>query len=215
MNNKMLKNILVLTIITVVAGFLLGFAYDITKAPIAAQQEKTKQEAYESVFSEAVSFSGEDAALKQDMDNAAGWLETAGYTQESIDEALAAKDASGNTIGFVFTITTSEGYGGDIEISMGIQNDGTVTGVEILSISETAGLGMKSTEPEFKNQFANKKVEKFSYTKTGATADYEIDALSGATITTNAMVNAVDAGLAFYQASSACQAGSEGGTANE
>ena len=81
---------------------------------------------------------------------------------------------------------------------MGIDNEGTVKGIEILKISETAGLGMKAKESRFKDQFAEKKVAQFSYTKTGASADFEIDAISGATITTKAVTNAVNAGLAFY-----------------
>ena len=78
---------------------------------------------------------------------------------------------------------------------MGIQDDGTLNGISILSISETAGLGMRATTDDFKNQFKDKNVEKFTYTKTGATSDDEIDALSGSTITTNG----VNAGLAAFR----------------
>lgn len=195
--NKMAKNVLVLTAITVIAGLLLGFVYDITKEPIQAQQEKTKQEAYLKVFPDAVSFE-EDESLH--VSNSDAILTDAGYAEETIDEALIAKDSAGQALGYVFTVTTNEGYGGAITISMGVTNEGTLNGIEILSISETAGLGMKADTDEFKNQFAGKTVAQFSYSKTGATADYEIDALSGATITTNAMVNAVDAGLVYFQA---------------
>ena len=72
-----------------------------------------------------------------------------------------------------------------------------LNGIEILSISETAGLGRKADTDDFKNQFSNKNVAQFNYTKSGAAAEYEIDAISGATITTNAMVNAVNAGLSY------------------
>ena len=84
-------------------------------------------------------------------------------------------------------------------MSVGILNDGTVKGVEMLSIGETAGLGMKSDESDFKNQFKDKQVEKFSYTKTGEEGDDKIDAISGATITTNAVTNAVDSALVYFQ----------------
>lgn len=57
---------------------------------------------------------------------------------------------------------------------------------------------MKADTDEFKSQFADKNVEKFEYTKNGATEDSQIDALSGATITTNAMVNGVNAGLCAF-----------------
>ena len=69
----------------------------------------------------------------------------------------------------------------------------------MLSIGETAGLGMKSDESDFKNQFKDKQVEKFSYTKTGEEGDDKIDAISGATITTNAVTNAVDSALVYFQ----------------
>ncbi len=122
-----------------------------------------------------------------------------GFKAQNIDEVMLAKDDQGNELGYAFTVTTSEGYGGDIQFAMGVQDDGTLNGISILSISETAGLGMRATTDDFKNQFKDKNVEKFTYTKTGATSDDEIDALSGATITTNAMTNGVNAGLAAFR----------------
>lgn len=189
-----LKNVLTLTLITLVAGFLLGYVYDITKQPIADMAERTKQEAYKTVFPSATSF---DASDELNVDKANGIVEANGIGGVVINEALYALDNSGNKLGLVITATTKEGYGGDIKISMGIDNEGTMLGVEILSISETAGLGMKANTDEFKGQFRDKKVSQFSYTKTGATQDFEIDALSGATITTKAFVNAVNAGVCY------------------
>ena len=154
MKNKIVKDTLALTVITLVSGLLLGLVNDITAGPIASQQAKEKE---------------------------------------------VAKDDQGNELGYAFTVTTSEGYGGDIQFAMGVQDDGTLNGISILSISETAGLGMRATTDDFKNQFKDKNVEKFTYTKTGATSDDEIDALSGATITTNAMTNGVNAGLAAFR----------------
>ena len=101
-------------------------------------------------------------------------------------------------MGYVITVTTHEGYGGDIRFSVGIRNDGTVNGISILNIAETPGLGMKAEEV-LKPQFAGKTVSQFAYTKTGAVATEEIDAISGATITTNALVNGVNAGLNYFK----------------
>ena len=81
---------------------------------------------------------------------------------------------------------------------MGVQNDGTLNGISILSISETAGLGMKATTDSFKDQFKNKNVEKFTYTKTGSTSDDQIDAISGASFTSRAVTGAVNAALAYF-----------------
>ncbi len=193
--NETVKNTIILTVITVIAGLFLGFVYDITKEPIRVQEEKTKQEAYLQVFPSAVKFE-EDNSI--DLANAPQVLENAGCKEAQIDEVLTAQDTSGTVLGYVMRVTTKEGYGGDISFSMGITKDGVLNGIEILSINETAGLGMKAKEDEFQNQFAGKQVAQFTYTKSGSTADYEIDAISGATITTNAMVNGVNAGLAYF-----------------
>ena len=190
--NKIVKNAFILTAITVIAGLLLGVVYGVTKEPIANAKAKAKQEAFQSVLSDADSFETVD---NLDTDAASELLKSNGYSSDAIEEVALGKDKSGETIGYVINVVSHEGYGGDIEISVGIQADGTVKGIEMLSISETAGLGMKSTEPAFKDQFKDKKVETFSYTKTGEEGDDKIDAISGATITTNAVTNAVDAAL--------------------
>ena len=194
--NKIVKNTLILSAITIVAGCLLGLVYEITKAPIAQAQENAKQEAYKTVLADAAEFTVDETL---DPAGAADVLLEAGYAGDDITEVAEAKDASGEVMGYVITVTSHEGYGGDIKISVGILSDGTVKGIEMLEISETAGLGMKADEDEFKNQFKDKQVEKFSYTKSGEDGDDKIDALSGATITTNAVTNAVDSALVYFQ----------------
>ncbi len=192
---KIIKNTAILTAITLVAGCLLGLVYEITKEPIAVAKENAKQEAYRAVLQDAEEFVEYDGF---DADVAAKFVGEAGYTDD-VTEVAVAKDASGKTMGYVISVTSHDGYGGDISLSVGILNDGTVKGIEMLEIGETAGLGMKADEPEFKEQFVDKRVEKFSYTKTGEEGEDKIDALSGATITTNAVTNAVDAALVYFQ----------------
>ncbi|MEF9915730.1 MAG: RnfABCDGE type electron transport complex subunit G [Lachnospiraceae bacterium] len=194
--NKILKNTLILTIITLISGISLGFVYEITKAPIAVAQENAKQDAYKTVLTDAKSF---ETYSDFDEKEATKLLAKEGYKDDMISEVAVAKTSDGEDMGYVITAISKEGYGGDIKISVGILSDGTVKGIELLSISETAGLGMKAAEPEFKNQFQDKKVEKFAYTKTKEKGDDKIDALSGATITTNAVTNAVDASLVYFQ----------------
>lgn len=195
MNTKILKDTAMLTIITLIAGLLLGFVYEITKNPIKVQQDLTKQKAFQAVFTDAKEFE-EDETI--DLSKAPEVLAAAGYAGESIDEIVAALDESGDVIGYVMNVTTSEGYAGNITFTLGIREDGTLNGYEILSIKETAGLGMKAKDAAFKDQYANKKVDSFQYTKTGAAAENEIDAISGATITTNAITNGVNAGIAYF-----------------
>ena len=193
--NKIIKNTLILTAITVVSGLLLGIVYNITKEPIAQAQENTKQEAYRAVLSDATSFE----AVDFDSDSALSLLSENGYTSDEITEVVEGTDDSGEVIGYVISVQSSEAYDGTLELSVGIAADGTVKGVEMMYISVTAGLGMKADEAEFKDQFKDKKVDKFTYTKTGESGDDMIDAISGATITTNAVTNAVDSALVYYQ----------------
>ena len=198
MKNKIIKDALALTLITLVAGVALGGVYEITKDPIAKQEAQAKAEAYEQVFTDAAAFEAvemADTLTKTIRDQ----LDQEGYKAQSIEEVMRAEDQSGETLGYAFTVVTSEGYGGDIQFSMGVQNDGTLNGISILSIGETAGLGMNADTPAFKDQFVGKQVEKLQYTKNGATQDDEINAISGATVTTNAMTNGVNAGLCAFR----------------
>lgn len=198
MKNKIIKDALALTLITLVAGVALGGVYEITKDPIAKQEAQAKAEAYEQVFTDAAAFEAvemDDTLTKMIRDQ----LDQEGYKAQSIEEVMRAEDQSGETLGYAFAVVTSEGYGGDIRFSMGVQNDGTLNGISILSIGETAGLGMNADTPAFKDQFVGKQVEKLQYTKNGATQDDEINAISGATVTTNAMTNGVNAGLCAFR----------------
>lgn len=192
MSNESIRNTVSLMLITVIAGLLLGVVYEITKKPIAEEQQRAKEEAYREVFTDAESFEAVEVN-KEDVEKK---LNKQGF-DAAINEAMQVFDKSGNPIGYVLTVTDHEGYGGDIQFAMGVKSDGTVNGISFLSIGETAGLGMKATEDDFKKQFADKKVDSFVYTKNGASADNEIDALSGATITTNAVTNGVNAGLYY------------------
>ena len=195
--SKIIKDALALTAITLVIGLLLGVVYEVTKEPIAQQEVKAKQEACVEVFPEADSFEAVD--LRESADTFRKALDEAGYQAQTVDEVYQALDASGEVAGYVITVTSSEGYGGDIQFSMGVSMDGTTLGISFLSISETAGLGMNADTESFRDQFKDQNVSEFSYSKTGASAEGEIDALSGATITTNAVTNGVNAGLCAFR----------------
>lgn len=182
-----------IVIITLVAGAALAYVEQITKEPIEQAELEAQEEAYNEVFSDAESFSElEDF----DSDEASEILSEMGYNV-TLDQAATALDDGGNKLGYVFVITSHEAYDGDLQLVIGITNEGTTNGISFLSLSETAGLGMEADTDSFKSQFAGKSVEEFEYTKSGAETDEQIDALSGATITTNAVTNAVNSGLAY------------------
>lgn len=191
---QMIKNTLILTAITLVSGLLLGFVYEITKGPIARSKELAKQKAYQEVMQDADSFV---EFLTFDASKAQQVLENANISGCVVNGVVEAQK-QGEIVGYVITITTTEGYGGEIQISIGIYADGKVSGIAILSINETAGLGMNAKEPEFYGQFANKNETSFEVTNKDAMEENQIEAISGATITSKAVTNAVNAGVTYF-----------------
>ena len=176
-----MRNIMVyglkLFIVTVVAGLLLGIANYITRDAIAARALENERVAYE------------QALLAQE------------YTPIPMEDETFAKVVSAQTQnevkGFVFC-SVVKGYGGEMWVYTGISVDGAVTGVFIGPNAETAGLGSNATKPSFRNQFigANQSVR---ITKTGD----GVHALTGATITSNAVVGAVNTAIEYYLSNSA------------
>lgn len=191
---QIIKDALILFAITAVAGVLLAFVNEITKEPIAAQEQQKKTEAFQAVFADAASF---EAVTLPDMATPEYAQFGEAHPLSEINELNTAYDAAGQQVGYVLTVTNKEGYGGNIRFVMGIQMDGTLNGISILETSETVGLGLEA-QTVLAPQFAGKNVTSFVYTKTGAMAESEVDAISSATITTNAVVNGVNAGLDYF-----------------
>ncbi len=188
------KDALVLIIITLVAGLCLGGIYELTKEPIAHQKELAITESCKAVFPDeegfapVASFVLSDAVISETL---AAELKQNGITVGNIYTALTA---DGSLAGYAIEVTSAEGYGGDIRIMCGISADGVLRGISILEIGETAGLGMRA-ESVIVPQIHNLNVAEITYTKTGKTSEDEIDAISGATITTKAFVNMINAAL--------------------
>ena len=182
----------ILFLITLIAGLLLGLVYEVTKEPIARQEEAAKVAAYQAVFEDAAEFTPLDLSDKQSgADTVAGQ-----YPKAVIDEVMVAKDASGSTLGYV--VTSKSAYDGSLQLSVGIREDGTVNGISFQSLTESAGLGMEA-DTDWKNQYAGKNVESVAVTKVGAVQPNEIDAISGATITSKAVTEAVNASLLYFR----------------
>ena len=129
-----------------------------------------------------------------------GYYEDDSYGRVLINEVAVGKDASGNVTGYAINLTTFDAYDGEITQTVGINADGTVTGILFTSISETPGMGMLADTEEWRGQFDEKKVDEFILLKSGgADEDHEIDSVSGASTTSGAVVNAVNAALDFYR----------------
>ncbi len=194
--NSIVKNTLSLVAITLASGLLLGVVYEGTADARAEQAEKTQQKAYKTVFPEASSFE------EIDEDGDVTWKQitsATGYSEKEVttDGMVKALDSDGNLLGCVVTVTAKEGYDGDIRFSVGVDTKGDVTGISYLSITETAGLGMKAKEDDFISQYirgSKKEDGSFIVNKDGSDG-IVIDAISGATITSRAVTKGVNAAV--------------------
>ncbi len=190
------KAICAIMLITVIMGAILGTVYSITKEPIEKAEEKAKQEAYKEVFPEAddiVTIEEENLDYKQVNDI----IQSFGFTHDTIDEISYAVDADKNLIGFIVVVTNDNGYGGDIQMVVGMRTDTTITGLAFLVLDESPGLGMEADKDKFKSQFIGKHETRYEYSKTGAVVENQIDAISGATITTSAVTDGINAAVAL------------------
>lgn len=190
------QDIIVMLLITVVSGFLLGYVNDITKDPISAAVVKEKNESYQKMFPTGDDF--QEKILESDV-------------QKEIKEILKVNNFSGGSVeglvtvkenneikGYIITASSSNAYSGDITISLGLDNEGTIIGLDYITINETVGLGMNATEDSFKGQFVGKEVEYIKYVKGTTSNNDEISAITSATVTTNAVVEAVNSGLLYF-----------------
>lgn len=193
MNKKIVHDALVLMAFALVLGGILGAVYQITLPAITQSEYEKTQAAYKAVFADADSFEelAYDEAAAEEMMAAGGFKDTIDNVQKAI--------VGGEVAGYVITVTAKDGSQGSITLSVGIRNDGTVNSYSITSIGETPGLGMKATEESFIAQFEGKNVSEFVVVKSTPTADNEIEAIAGSTITTDAVANACNAAIVFTQ----------------
>lgn len=195
MIKRIIHDTVSLVVITIVAGVCLAFVHGLTADTIATAEAEERAESYREVFPEAADF--------KDLDDMEGMIEKvassgilpAGVT---IGEARYAVDSSGNVIGCVVSSTSANGYVGDITLSVGVKNDGTITGMTVTSMSETSGLGAHCQDKDFQEQFKGISGE-VVYVKDGADEPGEIDMISGATFTSRAVTEAVNGATGFVK----------------
>jgi electron transport complex, rnfABCDGE type, G subunit len=189
-----MKDAIILFIITMLSGFMLGAVYEITKEPIAIAKENEKKSAYKEVFPDATDFQKQDDDLLINVNES---LPSQNFGKVNVSEVANAVDSSGSSLGYVITSTSKDGFGGDVKISVGITKDKKLNGIAFLTLAETPGLGMKAKGEKFSSQFKEKDASYLNVVKTGATKPDEIDAISGATITSRAVTGAVNAAIYY------------------
>lgn len=204
MQNKkkstLIRDAVALFLITLISGLALSYVYEITKEPIAVQQTQKTLEAYQRAYPEAASFEKDEQLMQLAEETDLQTLDKS-YQGTTIKEINKAYDESGTVIGYLVKVVTKKGYNKStpMELAIAYANDGTVKGIDLITIKETVNLGMLAAEPEFKDQFSGKQVEQFDLVKSGASGDNQVDAIGGATITSRAVTNAVNAGIGFIK----------------
>lgn len=183
MSKDIIKPGIVLLIITIVAAGLLGAVNIATKDTIAEVEKKATETSMKEVLPDAKSFNDE---ITNDNKN-----------YGIIKKYSEGLDDNGNTVGYTFNIST-KGFSTGLNLMVGITKDGVISGVDVLSHGETPGLGANADNPEWIGQFTDKS-GKLEVTKTDSTSESQIQAITGATITSNAVTQAVNTASDFYE----------------
>lgn len=211
--DTMMKDALILCAITLILGAILAGVYTVTKKPIEDVQAKTNNEACQKVVETGATVGDDDAALvkevnayfaEHDLSNqktSEGDLLSV-YVEVTQVHKVTDKDKKEN--GRVYLANAKKGYGGNISFALGVNGEGKVTGISITSESETAGLGANCENADWQKSFAGKVLPsdpaQNMYNKNEET-DSQVQALSGATVTSRAITNAVK-GILFASTSS-------------
>lgn len=180
--------------VAVISALSLGYVYQITKEPIAKAKDQKTLDAISEVVGD---FDNNPFAEKTTVVSPNGKyeLELFPARQNGIITSVAIKTFSDN------------GFGGKIELIIGMLMDGTITGYKVIEQKETPGLGTKIAEKKFADQFIglNSYIHKIKLKKDGG----EIDAVTGATISSKAVIDAVKKAIVTYKKFNAGATGNE------
>ncbi|WKY46406.1 RnfABCDGE type electron transport complex subunit G [Eubacteriaceae bacterium ES3] len=184
---------MILFIISAVAACFLALTNYMTEGTIAEMNEQANIEARQEVLPEATSFEAVDAEELAAFGSAAG-IEKA----EELVEAFVGMNGS-EVVGYTYKTAPGSGFSGTVEVLTGISADGTLSGITILSHNETPGLGALATTEGFRDQYKGlSATEEVAVSKTGVSGN-EIQAITGATITSRAVTDGVNISIATYQ----------------
>jgi electron transport complex protein RnfG len=179
---------LTLTLIAAIAGLILSQVENVTREPIKEQRRLQMLKALSAVLPTYDNSPDTDTVtLENGLDKKGKPVEIIFYRGRKAE----------HLVGTAFKVVAPDGYSGNIFIMVGVEPDGQIIGIEILTHAETPGLGSKITEEVFKNQFKGKTLDNADWRvkKDGG----QFDQITGATISPRAVVGAVKKGLEFYR----------------
>lgn len=178
-NDSIVKIAMNLAITCFISGVIIAGTFAITEPTAAEQRVKAKNDAMRALVKDAESFKA--------IDDKEGWF---------------AAVKGGQVIAYVVP-ASSKGYGGSIDMLAAVTTDGKAMDFKVLKHNETPGLGDKMVEPKFRKQFANKVPADMEVVK--VPTDKNIQALTGATITSRAVTKGVREAVEAVAAYSASQ----------
>lgn len=179
---------LVLTIIAAAAGMILSLVEGVTRAPIAEVRRQETLKALRAVLPPIDNAPDADTVVLVTGKDRKG---------RDLVRTFYRGRLLGDVAGIAFKVVAPDGYSGNIEIMVGVDPEGRVAGIEILTHAETPGLGSKITAPVFKDQFRGKGLDDADWRvkKDGGS----FDQITGATVSPRAVVQAVKIGLEFFR----------------
>lgn len=185
---KLFQPALLLTVLCLIVTLMLAATYEITKDPIARQQQDAALLQKQNIFPEGKEFVGIvlSEAQIEDMDT----------LKFPVQEVSTAKNDSGDVIGYVF-VTSSRGYAGNVVATTGIDTKGQIIMVSATAADDTPGLGKRVEEKGFLSQFAGLDT-KIPTSVSAGTGTQQIDGISGATISSKAATSAVNQAMRAY-----------------
>lgn len=175
------KLVLVLTLICLVAAAALSQVERVTREPIAQALREEKLKAIRNVLPKYDNEPDkESVSIVVGKDDSGNDIEKEYYIAKMGDDV----------VGVAFEGSSSEGYGGNIVVMIGVDPEDTINGIEVIKHAETPGLGSKITGSDFLSHFKGRNLEntKWAVKKDGG----DIDQITGATISPRAVVSAVD-----------------------
>lgn len=180
--NETLKLGLILFLITAISATILGISNNVTAGKIAEADRIANDNARKEALSVAEEFKLLNESEISSITNA----------NPEVLEIYEGLDNSGELVGYVIKALVG-GFGGDIEVMTGISLEGKITGMKVLNHEETPGLGANATNPEFQERFENIPVDEPLVVVSGdPAATNEVEAITSATITTNAVAEGVN-----------------------
>ncbi|MBN2380223.1 RnfABCDGE type electron transport complex subunit G [candidate division WOR-3 bacterium] len=173
-----LKMVLVMLGVVVISGGLLAVVYGFTADIIRENEENERQAALVELLPEA---------------DSTGFKEDTIFIAEDTLIIYHAYDEGGKKVGIVFTVAP-KGFAGPIVTMVGLRTDTTVSGILVISMSETPGLGAGVTDTAFSNQYRGLRLDEIYLSSAGG----KIDAITASTISSNALTSGVRKGVERY-----------------